>query len=91
MPGPRQPCGAVLEQQVKPEVRLPRDKGDADEPRVAGDEARGRMRRVINHSGEVGDGHADKRRDDEPGRSVVYSRAGAREHRLRIPAEFGER
>ena len=31
------------------------------------------MRGVIDHAGEIGDGHADERRDDEPRRGVIYS------------------
>ena len=44
MPRPRQPRGAILEQQVQAKVGLPRDVGDADEPRIRRQEAERRVR-----------------------------------------------
>ena len=39
--GPRQPGGAILEQQIQPEVRFPCDERDGDEPEIGRDESGG--------------------------------------------------
>jgi hypothetical protein len=41
MPRPRQPGGAILEEKVQPQVRFPRDEGNADEPEICRDESGG--------------------------------------------------
>src|SRR6187549_772505 len=46
---------------------------------------------VVHQAGKVWYGHADEGRDNQSRCGVINSRAGARRHRVRIAADFGER